>query len=482
MRTMILCLGHERLWSDDIAARVGRILKVLPLSARTTVRIVPALDWECVDAMVDHDQVMVVDTMNSGHAPGTCVVEEVSEARPPDRAPTLRLYCRHRKEVKDIEELVHLLALEGSHKRLVFVGVETDGARWDMPSSGGDIRSAVPLVVDSVLRSLGAEVALRRMVDYACAHPEAANVTDHAWDSRYQGSSAEVLARRRRRGWSADGRRKMPPRCLGIGTHLSSQPCAESHRVATMSTTSTRPVLHRRSSITLCRATVTASDHSAEPDPTRARNAPSARKGFLERSQLPCPKNHSPQPSQDWPFCFPQPLRRRRNLERSTFRTTHDHRRVRGCALRNITDRHPQTAATPAFIDSINADPDVALVLHVGDIHSGKQYCTEAYDQDDLRPSGRAFKDPLVYTPGDNEWTDCHKAAEGGGVYNEATGQIDYVLDASGNPVDYAKRRSRREPRAHPLASSSRDPGHALGGGTSWCCRRPMLSTWHASD
>jgi hypothetical protein len=37
--------------------------------------------------------------------------------------------------------------------------------------------------------------------------------------------------------------------------------------------------------------------------------------------------------------------------------------------------------ATPAFIDSINSDPKVDLVLHVGDIHSGKQYCTEAYDR-----------------------------------------------------------------------------------------------------
>ena len=32
--------------------------------------------------------------------------------------------------------------------------------------------------------------------------------------------------------------------------------------------------------------------------------------------------------------------------------------------------------ATPAFIASINADPDVSLVMHAGDIHSGKQYCT----------------------------------------------------------------------------------------------------------
>jgi hypothetical protein len=94
-------------------------------------------------------------------------------------------------------------------------------------------------------------------------------------------------------------------------------------------------------------------------------------------------------------------------------------------------------AATPAFIDSINADPDVSLVLHVGDIHSGKQYCTEAYDRS-IYQLWTAFQDPLVYTPGDNEWTDCNKSAEGGGSYDATTGQIHYVLDASGNPVDYA--------------------------------------------
>jgi len=37
--------------------------------------------------------------------------------------------------------------------------------------------------------------------------------------------------------------------------------------------------------------------------------------------------------------------------------------------------------ATPAFIASINGDPKVDLVVHVGDIHSGKQFCTEAYDR-----------------------------------------------------------------------------------------------------
>lgn len=98
-----------------------------------------------------------------------------------------------------------------------------------------------------------------------------------------------------------------------------------------------------------------------------------------------------------------------------------------------------QLQATPRFVDSINADPDVQNVIQVGDIHSGKQYCTEAYDRT-IFDQWTRFSDPLVYTPGDNEWADCHKAAEGGGTYNPTTGQIDYVVDpATGQPVDYAK-------------------------------------------
>jgi hypothetical protein len=96
-----------------------------------------------------------------------------------------------------------------------------------------------------------------------------------------------------------------------------------------------------------------------------------------------------------------------------------------------------ENEATPAFVDAINADPKVDLVVHVGDIHSGKQFCTKVYEELVLG-LWSAYKDPLVYTPGDNEWADCHKAAEGGGAYNKATGNIDYVLGPDGQPVDYA--------------------------------------------
>ncbi|HKD96659.1 MAG TPA: hypothetical protein VKB69_03560 [Micromonosporaceae bacterium] len=94
--------------------------------------------------------------------------------------------------------------------------------------------------------------------------------------------------------------------------------------------------------------------------------------------------------------------------------------------------------ATPAFIASVNAASDVNFVGHVGDIHSGKQFCTEAYDRS-IAGLWQAYTKPLVYTPGDNEWTDCHKAGEGGGTYDPATGQIKHVLDpTTGQPVDYA--------------------------------------------
>jgi hypothetical protein len=90
-----------------------------------------------------------------------------------------------------------------------------------------------------------------------------------------------------------------------------------------------------------------------------------------------------------------------------------------------------QIVATPAFIDAVNRDPKVRLVLHIGDIHSGSTYCTQAYDQT-VYNLWTQFKDPLVYTPGDNEWTDCQKAKEGGGVKNSAGQYVDY---AAGHPV-----------------------------------------------
>ncbi len=96
-----------------------------------------------------------------------------------------------------------------------------------------------------------------------------------------------------------------------------------------------------------------------------------------------------------------------------------------------------QVAVTPSFIDQVNADPDVSQVAFVGDIHSGKTFCTVDYDTT-VASLWTAFAHPLVYTPGDNEWTDCHKPGEGGGKYNATTGAVDFVAGGSfagGDPL-----------------------------------------------
>ena len=67
----------------------------------------------------------------------------------------------------------------------------------------------------------------------------------------------------------------------------------------------------------------------------------------------------------------------------------------------------------PAFVEGINADPDVAMVTHLGDIKSGSTTCDDQRFAT-IRHDFDGFQDPLVYTPGDNEWTDCHRANNGG--------------------------------------------------------------------
>ncbi len=74
-----------------------------------------------------------------------------------------------------------------------------------------------------------------------------------------------------------------------------------------------------------------------------------------------------------------------------------------------------QIARFPGWIQQINADPSVRAVLHVGDIKNGSSLCSDDYF-DLIRSDFDTFEDPLVYTPGDNEWTDCHRANNG--AYN----------------------------------------------------------------
>jgi hypothetical protein len=71
-----------------------------------------------------------------------------------------------------------------------------------------------------------------------------------------------------------------------------------------------------------------------------------------------------------------------------------------------------QRAAFPTLVDEINADAKVRFVLHAGDVKTGSSTCDDARFAD-LAALYDTFADPFVLTPGDNEWTDCHRTAAG---------------------------------------------------------------------
>lgn len=65
----------------------------------------------------------------------------------------------------------------------------------------------------------------------------------------------------------------------------------------------------------------------------------------------------------------------------------------------------------PNLVRALN-ETEVDFAVHVGDIKSGSSACTDAYFAG-IRADFDSLEVPLVYTPGDNEWTDCHRSAAG---------------------------------------------------------------------
>jgi hypothetical protein len=74
-------------------------------------------------------------------------------------------------------------------------------------------------------------------------------------------------------------------------------------------------------------------------------------------------------------------------------------------------------AQFPNVIADINAHR-LAFTAFDGDIKNGSERCDQPI-YDAAVQNFNAFRDPLVYVPGDNEWTDCDRASNGGYDPNE---------------------------------------------------------------
>lgn len=71
-----------------------------------------------------------------------------------------------------------------------------------------------------------------------------------------------------------------------------------------------------------------------------------------------------------------------------------------------------KVAEFPTLISRINADPGVDLVAHLGDVKGGSTVCSDEYFAQ-IRALFDTFQDPFLFTPGDNDWTDCHRSNNG---------------------------------------------------------------------
>ncbi len=84
--------------------------------------------------------------------------------------------------------------------------------------------------------------------------------------------------------------------------------------------------------------------------------------------------------------------------------------------------RNADAPKMQAVLDSINAS-DIKFSLYDGDIKDGSSKCTDDVYNNAITMFN-SLRKPVVYIPGDNEWTDCHRTNNGG--YNNLE-RLDYI-------------------------------------------------------
>jgi hypothetical protein len=125
----------------------------------------------------------------------------------------------------------------------------------------------------------------------------------------------------------------------------------------------------------------------------------------------------------------------------------------------------------PALQSSINRATNLAFTVHAGDFKSGSTMCSNELFADRLTAFNN-FEMPLIYTPGDNEWTDCHR--ENNGSYNslERLGYLRSVFYTSNQSLGRRKLT---------LSQQSEDPRYSnYVENALWSTGNVLFATLHA--
>ncbi|MCW2878685.1 MAG: hypothetical protein JWQ95_2785 [Sphaerisporangium sp.] len=106
-------------------------------------------------------------------------------------------------------------------------------------------------------------------------------------------------------------------------------------------------------------------------------------------------------------------------------------------------------AQYPRVIDEINADRHLAFTVFDGDIKNGSERCDQPlYDL--AAKSFGSFRSPVVYVPGDNEWTDCDRASAGAYDPNERLSLVRRMFASTPESLGARKLPLQRQSAAYP--------------------------------
>ena len=111
---------------------------------------------------------------------------------------------------------------------------------------------------------------------------------------------------------------------------------------------------------------------------------------------------------------------------------------------------HWERQQLPELIGEMDRE-DLAFVIHDGDIKNGGDECSDAAFRDILGVFRNSVH-PLIYVPGDNEWTDCHRRSNGGYDPLERLGRLRQMFFADDHALGQRKLRLERQ---------SKDPAYS---------------------
>ncbi|HLF77658.1 MAG TPA: hypothetical protein VJB57_09230 [Dehalococcoidia bacterium] len=126
------------------------------------------------------------------------------------------------------------------------------------------------------------------------------------------------------------------------------------------------------------------------------------------------------------------------------------------------------TPKVPNLIAHVNA-ANVAFTIFDGDTKDGSSMCTDAIIGSQVRERFNSTSAPTIYTPGDNEWTDCHRTNNGG---HDPLERLSYLRKTLFNTADsFGQRKLSLEHQG------------ALGGpyseNTRWVYNNVVFATLH---